>query len=228
MLSMDVIRNVNATELRNLLNETYEKAVEENRAMETERLQSINQRMHEIGWEFVPSHLEEYGTYVYTANGKATLILESADAVEEWMTQRNLAWELDDYMHDLNPYDYKNRTGISYNGTAEERELQKEKLLEKIRKGDVADIVEQLSVYSTYSEENNKAITPYLNRLSTYLPMQEAQENDYQGIPCFQNRIDAENQSIENRGYLLCEIGWNFFLRRIYWNRGRNTLIFIP
>lgn len=182
VLSMDVIRNVNATELRNLLNETYEKAVEENRAMETERLQSINQRMHEIGWEFVPSHLEEYGTYVYTANGKATLILESADAVEEWMTQRNLAWELDDYMHDLNPYDYKNRTGISYNGTAEERELQKEKLLEKIRKGDVADIVEQLSVYSTYSEENNKAITPYLNRLSTYLQMQEAQENDYQGV----------------------------------------------
>lgn len=182
VLSMDVIRNVNATELRNLLNETYEKAAEENRAMETERLQSINQRMHEIGWEFVPSHLEEYGTYVYTANGKATLILESADVVEEWMTQRNLAWELDGYMHDLNPYDYKSRTGISYNGTTEEREMQKEKLLEKIRKGDVVDIVEQLSVYSTYSEENNRAITPYLNRLSTYLPMQEAQENDYQGV----------------------------------------------
>ena len=182
VLSMDVIRNVNATELRNLLNEIYEKAVEENRAMETERLQSINQRMKKIGWEFVPSHLEEYGTYVYTAQGKAALILESADVVEEWMTQRELAWELDDYMHDLNPYDYKSRTGISYNGTTEEREMQKEKLLEKIRKGDVVDIVEQLSVYSTYSEENNRAITPYLNRLSPYLPMQEAQENDYQGV----------------------------------------------
>lgn len=182
VLSMKLIRNVNATELRNLLNETYEKAVEENRATETERLQSINQRMQKIGWEFVPLHLQEYGTYVYTANGKATLVLESVDAVEEWLTQRNLAWELDDCLHDLNPYNYKSRTGISYNGTAEERELQKEKLLEKIRKGDVKDIAEQLSVYSVYSEANNKAITPYLNRLSAYLPMQEAQENDYQGV----------------------------------------------
>lgn len=182
VLSIDVIKNTTATELRKLLNETYEKVVEENKTRETERLQNINQKMQEIGREFVPSHLEENGTYMYTAKGKSPIILESMDAVEEWITQRNLAWEVDDFLHNLNPYDYKQNTGLSYNGTVQEREMQKEKMLEKIKKGNVVDIAEQLSLYSAYSERNNKAITPYLNQLSVYLPMQEEQENDYQGV----------------------------------------------
>ena len=144
VLSIDVIKNTTATELRKLLNETYEKVVEENKTRETERLQNINQKMQEIGREFVPSHLEENGTYMYTAKGKSPIILESMDAVEEWITQRNLAWEVDDFLHNLNPYDYKQNTGLSYNGTVQEREMQKEKMLEKIKKGNVVDIAEQL------------------------------------------------------------------------------------
>lgn len=182
VLSMDVIKNTTATELRKLLNETYEKVAEENKTREEKRLQNINQKMQEIGREFVPSHLEENGTYMYTAKGKPPIILESMDAVEEWITQRNLAWEVDDLLHNLNPYDYKQNTGLSYHGTVQEREMQKEKMLEKIKKGNVVDIAEQLSLYSAYSEGNNKAITPYLNQLSAYLPMQEEQENDYQGV----------------------------------------------